>query len=199
LRGRSDEERVLNNDSGAIIDVLVVLTKEAECRNAGSVVGCTVTTSTEERMRGLIDLAVSETNTAFSLSGIFSSIRLVHAYRHPDYIEAALYGTTLQQLTFTTDGQMDDVHGRRALYGADIVHMITGAPGSCGIAWGGEPKRNTVFSISNYGCTAGYYSFGHEIGHSFGMLHDRGTEKFAKRTLLLTADTDPLMPDFVPF
>jgi Metallo-peptidase family M12B Reprolysin-like len=31
-----------------------------------------------------------------------------------------------------------------------------------------------MFSVSHYDCATGYYSFGHEIGHNFGMNHDRG-------------------------
>jgi hypothetical protein len=33
-----------------------------------------------------------------------------------------------------------------------------------------------MFSVTHYDCTTGYYSFGHEIGHNFNLLHDRPTE-----------------------
>jgi hypothetical protein len=32
-----------------------------------------------------------------------------------------------------------------------------------------------MFSVSQYDCATGYFSFGHEIGHNLGMYHDRGT------------------------
>jgi Metallo-peptidase family M12B Reprolysin-like len=169
-------ERQLYDDSGSNIDVMVVWTMEAECRNAGLSVGCALTTATEEKMRGLIDLAISESNIAFQLSGIFTAFRLVHAYRDPDYIEASSYSVALDELTFTNDGQLESVHVKRALYGADVVHMIAGAPTSCGIAWSGEPKVASMFSISQYSCSTGYYSFGHEIGHNFDLQHDRASE-----------------------
>ena len=171
-----DTKRRLFDDSGSNIDVMVVWTMEAECRNAGLTVGCTLTASTEEKMRGLIDLAISESNVAFQLSGIFTTFRLVHAYRDPEYVEAASFSLTLDHLTFPNDGQLENVHAKRALYGADVVHMIVGAPTSCGIAWSGEPKKDSMFSLSQYSCATGYYSFGHEIGHNFDLQHDRATE-----------------------
>jgi hypothetical protein len=33
-----------------------------------------------------------------------------------------------------------------------------------------------MFSVSQYDCATGYFSFGHEIGHNVGMYHDRGTQ-----------------------
>ena len=33
-----------------------------------------------------------------------------------------------------------------------------------------------MFSVTNYDCATGYYSFGHEVGHNFNLLHDRPTE-----------------------
>lgn len=122
----TNARRVLFDDSGANIDILVVWTMDAECRYSGLAVGCTVTPQTETKMRGLIDLAVAETNTAFELSGILTSLRLVHAYRDPTYIETSSYETSLDDLTNTNDGFLDSVHVKRALYGADIVHMIAG-------------------------------------------------------------------------
>ena len=78
---------------------MVVWTKEAECRNVGLAVGCTLTTAAEEKMRGLIDLVVSESNVAFQLSSKRSAFRLVHAYRDPECAEASTSSLTLYELT----------------------------------------------------------------------------------------------------
>ena len=137
---QSDTRRVLFDDSGANIDVLVVWTLNAECQNSGRVVGCTVNAESEAKMRGLIDLAVAETNTAYELSGIQTSLRLVHAYRDPDYIETTSFSTSLNHLTNVGDGFLDSVHEKRALYGADIVHMINGEFAS-------KSMRQTFWSI----------------------------------------------------
>jgi hypothetical protein len=128
LRGhdRQQNRRRVFDDSGSTIDVLVVWTKEAECGKAGLGSGCVVTPATAAIMRGLIDLAVAETNTAYTLSGVFTSLRLVHAYRDPDYVETNDYYTSLNHVTGKDDGFLDSVHVKRALYGADVVHMILG-------------------------------------------------------------------------
>lgn len=80
-------------------------------------------------MRGLIQLAIAETNTAFELSGIATQIRLVHAYRDLEFIEDTTpdaMSNALDSLRSKTDGVLDSVHAKRALYGADIVNMIVG-------------------------------------------------------------------------
>jgi len=122
--GFGDSSRRLFDDSGGNIDVLVVWTNEAECSKSGLPVGCLLTAITEINMRGLIDLAVAETNTAYVLSGINTQLRLVHAYRDPDYVEPSSFSTSLGDLRSQTDGKLDSVHAKRALYGADVVAMI---------------------------------------------------------------------------
>jgi hypothetical protein len=125
-RGTKNTQRTLYDDSGSNIDVMVVWTKEAECKTSKLQPGCTLTATTESNMRGLIDLAVAETNTAFELSGMLSSLRLVYAYRHPTYVEPTTtpYSTALANLRSVADGNLDDVHGKRALYGADMVQLL---------------------------------------------------------------------------
>jgi hypothetical protein len=116
LRGNnqtSNGRRRVFDDSGSSIDVLVVWTKAAECANAGLNKGCTVTT-------------VEETNTAYELSGIFTSLRLVHAYRDPKYVEKGNgdFYSYLEDVTYENDGNIDGIQEKRALYGADVVQMI---------------------------------------------------------------------------
>jgi hypothetical protein len=124
---RGNFRRKLYDNSGATIDVMVVWTKQAECRVSNLPPTCTMTATTENNMRGVIDLAVAESNTAFQLSGILSSLRLVHAYRDTVYVEPTTtqpYAAALSDLRGTTDGKLDDVHAKRALYGADMVQMV---------------------------------------------------------------------------
>ena len=123
---QNTSRRQLYDDLGGNVDVLVVWTKKAECNNAGLPAGCVLTDATESKMRGLIDLAVAETNTAFELSGMFATLRLVHAYRDPDYMESNDIKKSLIDVTEPSDGFMDSVHVKRALYGADVVHLIVG-------------------------------------------------------------------------
>jgi hypothetical protein len=133
LRGRyhhdeEDADRVLFDDSGGNIDIMVVWTKAAECFHSGatSISKCVLTETTENMMRGLIDLAIFETNTAYNLSGMFAQLRLVHAYRDPDYVEIGNMETYVTHLTDRNDGYLESVHAKRTLYGADVVQMIAG-------------------------------------------------------------------------
>ena len=68
-----------------------------------------------------------------------------------------------------------DVHKHQETYGADIVSMITSNPSSCGAGYVG-PRKGTMFSVTEYSCATGNYSFGHEVGHNLGLTHDRGTK-----------------------
>merc|ERR1719443_117272 len=70
---------------------------------------------------------------------------------------------------------MDEVHALRTEYGADMVSLLVGIPKSCGIAYVG-PHESAMFSIARFNCATGYYSFGHELAHNLGCLHDRGTQ-----------------------
>lgn len=101
------------DDNGRIIDIMVVWTKQAECRWSGLRPPlCATTQTTEENMRSLISLAVEETNVAFQLSGVDAELRLVHAYRDPIYVESLIepFDAALTDIMDPNDGILDDVH-----------------------------------------------------------------------------------------
>lgn len=150
-------------DDGSLIDVLVVYTQEARLG-----VGDGSTTAIEN----LIDLAVSETNTGYDNSGIGQQLMLVHS-AEVDYSEddPLNWYETLERLTGTTDGYMDDVHQIRDNYCADEVVLLVDDAASCGLAWIG-PGQDYAFALVSTNCATGYYSFGHELGHNMGALHD---------------------------
>jgi len=152
------------------LDVLVPWTNHAECRNSGLARGCTLTAQTEVNMRARIDLAVTETNTAYAESGIDALLNLVHAYR-TDYTEASsdAFGSALSATRASAE-----VGGKRTLYGADVVALIIDDSQYCGIGYLG-PRTDLMFSVTAWNCATGYFSFGHEIGHNLGCNHDRGT------------------------
>lgn len=153
--------RGLYDDLGGNLDTMVVWTKAAECRNSNLAATCTPTSQTEANMRALIDLAISETNTAYDLSGVTTQLRLVHAYRDATYTEVTgdAFSRALNEITSTNDNIMDDVHTKRAAYGADLVAMIIDDAALCGLAWLG-PSYSRMFSVSSWSCATGYYSFG---------------------------------------
>eukprot|EP00521_Asterionellopsis_glacialis_P009153 CAMPEP_0195286410 /NCGR_PEP_ID=MMETSP0707-20130614/3884_1 /TAXON_ID=33640 /ORGANISM="Asterionellopsis glacialis, Strain CCMP134" /LENGTH=579 /DNA_ID=CAMNT_0040346045 /DNA_START=118 /DNA_END=1857 /DNA_ORIENTATION=+ len=152
------------------IDVMVVWTRRAECRNSNMNQNCNVDGNTRNNMMALVNLAVAETNTAFQQSGVVHRLRLVHAYRHKTYSEQNMQ-KSLQDLQGGRSA-LDDVAGNRETFGADVVAMITDDRDACGVAYFG-PSRSHAFSVSSWNCATGYYSFGHEIGHNLGCNHDR--------------------------
>lgn len=161
-----NDPRVLNAPT-SIIDVMVVWTKNAECKLATGKRDCTLNAATRITIRGKIDLAVQETNVAFANSGIDAQVNLIHAYRDESYEEPSddAFLNALYAITRTTDNIMDDVHEKRQRYGADMVHFMIDDDQLCGIAWMG-PAINLMFSVSSWQCATGYFSFGHELAHN---------------------------------
>ena len=152
-----------------IIDAMVLYTADAECGNAGLPLGCVRTPTREASIRSKIDLAIAETNTAYLLSGVKVALNLVHA-AYDDYVETDDTGTTLHALP-----AKPSVHALCQAYGADVVAMIVGRGQYCGVGYNG-PSIGSMYSVSHYSCATGYYTFGHEIGHNFGLNHDRGSK-----------------------
>ena len=119
------------------IDVLVLYTANAECRNAGFARGCMRNENTKVAMLNLINLAVSETNVAYDLSGVNVYLNLVHV-AYDTYIEASAdaFGTALSDLANNNDGKLDQAHALRTTYGADVVALIIDDSQYCGVAYG---------------------------------------------------------------
>jgi len=172
------ERRNLDTDrdpqSPYCIDILVVWTKRAECYDAtrGKNSTCTLTPTTANNIQAKVNLAVFETNVAFKNSNIGAQFRLVHSYRHPDYIETSdnIFGNALYSISgITDDDVMDDVHAKRIEYGADLVSLfVDGAREACGIGYFNPNKLNAtrMFSAVHVLCATGVYTLGHEIGHN---------------------------------
>src|SRR5262249_24350025 len=125
----------------------------------------------------LIALAVSESNTGYGNSNVTQRLRLVHT-AEVEYSEAGFdWTTTLDRLTNTSDGFMDEVHTLRDTYGADAVVLIVNDMAFCGQALLMTTVSNSfktfAFSLVSRVCAAGNYSFAHELGHNMGSHHDR--------------------------
>ncbi|MHB8132913.1 MAG: M12 family metallo-peptidase [Anaerolineaceae bacterium] len=156
-------------DTGAVIDVMVVYTDDARLDAGGTT-----------NIINQIDLAISETNAGYERSGIYQRVNLVHS-AEVNYDEETPFnwGNTLNALTSSTDGSLDQVHNLRNEYGADLVVMLVKNIEYCGIGWLMTPTftRDSVgFSVVSRSCSTGYYSLAHETGHNMGAHHDRATD-----------------------
>ena len=142
-------------DRGAdptVVDILVVYTPAAEERVSGW-------TASPDAARDWIeafnDLAVAETNDAFERSGAFVSLNLL-GIEKVDYEPE-----TVQEDSGVL--QSEDVEALRDRLGADLVHATVG----CCFGASGEDGLSflTAGSSSNF--------VAHEVGHNFGILHER--------------------------
>ena len=144
-------------DDGSVIDVLVVYTALAR-----SAAGGTVAIEAE------IDLAIANTNSAYTNSLVGTQLNLVHA-EEIAYDEFGTYGGHLNRLTDPADGVMDAVHTLRDQHGADMVALLVDDGEFCGIAWLMQnllPSfEQYAFSVTTWFCAAGNLTFPHELGH----------------------------------
>ena len=138
-----------------VLDVLVLYTRNAECRNADSPRGCARSAQTETAMQDLINLAVTETNAAFAMSMVMPYLNLLHAAYDPSVeSDRATSATALASLQGRGDGKLENAHVLRQKYGADIVVLLVDDPQSCGSAYAG-PTKDFMFSVVSWSCATG--------------------------------------------
>ncbi len=149
-------------EDGSEIRVLIVYTPAEQARQGGAA-----------GMTALIDLLIQSANQAFEDSGISPRLVLAHSAM-VDYIGQTTR-TDLGRLRAPDDGYMDEVHGLRNQYAADLVHLLTiAAVGAGGTA--SRPSSETLSAESlGFAVTANgsERTFTHETGHNFGLRHDR--------------------------
>ena len=74
--------------------------------------------------------------------------------------------------TNASNAETAELYGLRDTYAADIMIVLTGnSYGFCGLANGIGVGAADALGFASEQCAAGYYSFGHEIGHLFGARH----------------------------
>ena len=157
-------------DSGETIDLLVAYTNVLKDALGG-----------EAAMQSHVSSAVAATNLAFENSGVLPRVRLVGTAEVSYDDRLADSQTALTRLRGTTDGFMDNLHSLRNSLGADAVSLLVLRPtdGSvCGIGYlidqpGALDAGNYAFNVVRNACAVGNLSFPHELGHNFGLEHDR--------------------------
>ncbi len=147
------------NTDPIIVNVLVAYTPAAE-EQSGDI-------------EGLIETAISESNTAYGLSGIDVSLNLVFS-TELQYTEDLSIDNDLNY--FTSSSTIQDY---RDFYCADIcVLLVFRNPRDfCGKAAGILPGESDAYCVVDYDCATGHFSFGHEIGHIQGAMHQWACNK----------------------
>ena len=159
---------VEGTDTGDVIDLMVVYTPAAAALG---------------NIDAFIQFALNNTHEAYRNSNIEFRLRLVHKAQ-VDYTQHENMGNDLLCLDSPDDGCMDEVHGLRDRYGADLVALLVAGPagglGLCGVAWVPDynkyPTDNFdtwAFSVTGRHCeSTNYRVFAHELGHNQGAMHD---------------------------
>jgi Metallo-peptidase family M12 len=146
------------------IDVIVAYTRKAASNYS-------------DVKRELVDLSIEEGNESFRQSGIGQvKLRLVHAYQ-TDYVEEGTHFDHVWRLADKGDGYMDEIHGLRDKYKADVAVLIVDDPQGCGLATRVFADADEAFAVVHHECAAATYSLAHEIGHLIGARHDLNLDK----------------------
>jgi Metallo-peptidase family M12 len=148
-----------------VIDVIVAYTKKA----AGNYT---------DVKRELVDLSIEEANESFRRSGVGQvKLKLVHAYQ-TDYVEeGGAHFDHVWRFADKGDGYMDEIHGLRDKYRADVAILIVDDPKGCGLATRVFADAEEAFAVVHHECAAASYSLAHEIGHLIGARHDLNLDK----------------------
>ncbi len=147
-----------------VIDVIVAYTKKAASNYT-------------DIKRDLVELAIEEANELFRWSNISNvKLRLVHAYQ-TDYVEEGADFDHVWRFADKGDGYMDEIHGLRDQYRADVAVLIVDDPQGCGLATRVFADADEAFAVVHHECAANTYSLAHEIGHLIGARHDLNLDK----------------------
>jgi hypothetical protein len=147
-----------------VIDVIVAYTKKAAANYM-------------DVKRELVDLSIEEGNESFRNSGIGNvKLRLVHAYQ-TDYVEEGAHFDHVWRFADKGDGYMEEIHGLRDKYKADVAILIVDDPKGCGLATRVFADADEAFAVVHHECAAASYSLAHEIGHLIGARHDLNLDK----------------------
>ena len=127
--------------------------------------------------RELVDLAVEEGNESFRASGISNvKLRLVHAYE-TDYVEEGAHFDHVWRFADKGDGYMEEIHGLRNKYKADVAILVVDDAKGCGLATRVHADADEAFAVVHHECAASTYSLAHEIGHIIGARHELAMDK----------------------
>ena len=127
--------------------------------------------------RELAELSIEEANEFFRISGVGNiKLRLVHSYQ-TDYVEEGAHFDHVWRFADKGDGYMEEIHGLRDKYRADVAVLIVDDAQGCGLATRVFADANEAFAVVHHECAATSYTLAHEIGHLIGARHDLSMDK----------------------
>jgi hypothetical protein len=131
-------------------------------------------------VKDMIDVAIAQTNQSFRDSGAGNvRVKLAHAYE-TDYVENGSHFDHVYRFRNKGDGYMDEIHGLREKYAADVAVLIVDDPMGCGLSIRVAAEAPDAFTAIHHECAATMYSLAHEIGHLIGARHDRALDDTAQ-------------------
>jgi len=126
--------------------------------------------ATTSDIRALIDLAIAETNQGFINGGVNTRVELAHV-APVSYSESGSNSTDRSRYADVDDRVMDEIHGQRNTYLADVGVLMTDGNDGCGNGTINASATSAFVAVTT-DCATGNYSFGHELGHLFGARHN---------------------------
>jgi peptidyl-Asp metalloendopeptidase len=96
---------------------------------------------------------------------------MLHSYQ-TNYVEQGEHFQHLWRYADRGDGDMDEVHGLRDKYRADVAVRIVDAAAGCGLSTRVYAEAEEAFAVLHHECAAASYSVAHEIGHIIGTRHE---------------------------
>jgi hypothetical protein len=144
-------------DAGDTVDVLILYTPAARSR-----LGATAS------IQALAAQVISDTNSAFSRSGVRPRVRLVGSFELA-LVESAQITADLPALRASPEARF-----LRDAYRADLVQLLVSSPdqAACGVGYllTSPPVDFEPYSVADVACAA-QYTPTHEMGHNFGSHH----------------------------
>ncbi len=147
-------------DDGSTIDIMVVYTRDAAVLSGN--------------ISSEIQLAIDTTNLCYSNSQVTQRLNLVKMLQ-VDYNETGDAETDLNNITYSNDAYLNEVHTVRDAYGADVISFLVAKMNDyAGLGWV-LTSLSTSFSSHAFNIVQVQYASStipHELGHNMGAQHD---------------------------
>ena len=154
-KGRADTETIVE------FSITVYYTKEFKAATADP--------------KTFIEQVITETNQGYINSEVPIRAKL-HCAVESDISDGLDASTTLEQF------KRSQYNLNRVRKSADATILLVNqysSSGVCGVNYFNTISSGNTVGTVRKGCALGYYSFGHEVAHGFGLAHDRRVASYS--------------------